>query len=69
MVRENRRSISPFPSACGGAGTKFYEIVRSRDVDSCVLRTGDFGFYKPGTMDCKMQGNCEGQSTRSSITR
>lgn len=73
MLRENTTGLqAPYQQAClggsQGGNTQFYEIVRSRDVSTCTQRSAAFNFYKPGVMRCRA-GNCDGQSTRSSITR
>ncbi len=71
MVRENLRRVAPLPKACGSiTDAKFYEIVRSRDVSSCNLRSSSYLFLQPGAVRCpRAGGNCQGQSTRSSVTR
>ena len=63
----------PLPEQCP-TGSKLYEITKVRNVNKCVVRSS-FSFYKPGGYKCQpgfsssKTGNCEGMSSRSSVTR
>jgi hypothetical protein len=65
MIKERSEKI-PNGQLCP-QGSKYFEIVKTRDVNSCVKRSS-FSFYKPGFYRCPT-GNCDGMWTRSSLTR
>ncbi len=50
MVRD-RPEILPQPEICQQQGQKYYEITKTKDVNTCEKRVA-FNWYKPGSFAC-----------------
>ena len=71
VIKENPELI-PLPSKCprNAAERKYFEITRTRNLNSCARRS-NFHFFKPGRMNILTNDDSNGgaMSSRMSVTR